>query len=123
MKRQGDGSDHGVDVQVQTAGKGVHIRQIAGPRRLGPVLECGLVRGGWREQAGEGADEDGETGHLGAGSSQLAEQRLLGVADGVRQYGHSGGLPAAPGSHPEDPVPVHSAGHPAQAAAQVTRSR
>ncbi len=83
VKRQGDGRDDGQRVQVQSAGKGVHVREFAGPRSLGPFAEFGLVRGVWPERGGEGADEPGEAGHLGAGGGQLAEQRPRSVAEGV----------------------------------------
>ena len=43
-------------------------------RAICPILEPGLVRGIWPEQGGEGADEPGEAGHLGADGGQLGEQ-------------------------------------------------
>jgi hypothetical protein len=53
MKRQGDGSDRAVEVQVQAAGEGVQVWEVAGPCGLGPVLDPDFVSGDWFEQGGE----------------------------------------------------------------------
>jgi hypothetical protein len=53
-------------------------------RGLGPLAQLGLVRGIRPEQGSEGADEASEAGHLRAAGPQLAEQRLLAVAERVR---------------------------------------
>jgi len=88
MKRQGEGRDGGQLVTFQAACEGVDVREIAGSCGLGPGREPGLVREIWPEiwpeQDGEGADEPGKAGHLGARGGQLAEQRPLAVAEGVR---------------------------------------
>jgi hypothetical protein len=84
VKRQGDGGDDGLVVQVQAAGEGVQTREVADPGGLGPIPEPGRVRGVRPEQGGEGADEGGEPGHLGAGRGETGEQRLLAVAEGFR---------------------------------------
>jgi hypothetical protein len=67
VKRQGDGSDDGLGVQVQAAGEGVDVRQVRCSRRVGLFAEPGLVGGIGAQQSGEVADQAGEAGHLGAG--------------------------------------------------------
>ncbi len=47
VRRQGDGGDDVLLVQAQAAGEGVQVRQVAGPRGPGPVLELGLVGVVW----------------------------------------------------------------------------
>ena len=81
VKRQGDGGGDGRHVEVQASGEGVDVWQVCGARGADPFLELLVVAGIWREQGGEGPDEAGEAGHLGAGGGQVAEQRLLGVAE------------------------------------------
>ncbi len=81
MERQGDGCGGGRHVEVQAPGEGVDAWQVRGLCGMGPFLELLVVSGIWLEKGGEGADEAGEAGHLGAGGGQLAEQRLLGVAE------------------------------------------
>ena len=81
VERQGDGCGGGRHVEVQAPGEGVDAWQARGPCGTGPFPEFAVVSGVWLEQGGEGADEIGEAGHLGAGGGQLAKEHLLGVAE------------------------------------------
>jgi hypothetical protein len=109
VKRQGDGGDRGVDVQVQAACEGVDVRQVAGPGGLGPVLEPGFVGGLWLEQGGEGADEAGEAGYLGAGGGGGPGEQLPDGHGGVG--GAAGAQVITVGIHQCRPV-LGGADHP-----------
>ena len=75
--REGGGGG-GLAVQVQAAGEGVYVGQAGGAGSGDPFLQSPGVAGvRGTSQGGEGADQAGRGGHLGAGGGEPGEDLLL----------------------------------------------
>ena len=81
--RKGERGGGGLDVQVQAAGEGVHVGQVRIPRGGDPLAEPGVVARVGSQQAGEGAGQSGQGGHLRAGAFEAGERLLLAGGEAV----------------------------------------
>ena len=65
VEGQGECRCRGLDVQVQSTGEGVGVRQVSGAGRRDSLLQARGAARFWGEEAREVADEAGQGGHLG----------------------------------------------------------
>ena len=91
MKRQGDGGDDGLGVQVQAAGEGRDVGQVRCPRCVGLFAKPGRVAGVGAKQDGKVADKAGNARHLrtGAGRTPMVRAALAGYEQ-ASAAGHAG---------------------------------